>query len=194
MGQVSRGLGARAPRAWGPAHQGPAFSPQKTTNLRFFRKPPGGSLAKAWVSAETAASEVGTWRETKPGYPPYPPPNPPAFWGCKGERKRVFTLSAFGNHPTRPPRSADTSMHATAKRVATQTKQTVDPFGKIIIRASAVPALVPCCCFMLLCVITRDKRHPSSNNIEDYRNILHLRPTGRMMCIRSYALEGQEAA
>ena len=29
-------------------------------------KPPGGSLAKAWVSAETAASEVGTWRETKP--------------------------------------------------------------------------------------------------------------------------------
>ena len=54
VGQVSRGLGARAPRAWGPAHQGPA-----------------------------------------------------AFWGCKGERKRVFTLSAFGNHPTRPPRSAD---------------------------------------------------------------------------------------
>ena len=51
VGQVSRGLGARAPR-------------------RFFRKPPGGSLAKAWVSAETAASEVGTWRETKPGYPP----------------------------------------------------------------------------------------------------------------------------
>ena len=102
------GLGPGAPRAWGPAHQGPgAFSPQKPPNLsRFFRKPPGGSLAKAWVSAETAASEVGTWRETKPGYPPYPPP-PPAFWGCKGERKRVFTLSAFGNHPTRPPRSAD---------------------------------------------------------------------------------------
>ena len=34
-------------------------------------------LAKAWVSTETAASEVGTWRETKPGYPPYPPPPPP---------------------------------------------------------------------------------------------------------------------
>ena len=115
VGQVSRGLGARAPRAWGPARQGPgAFSPQKPPKplkLRFFRKPPGGSLAKAWVSAETAASKVGTWRETKPGYPPYPPPPAPpfplAFWGCKGERKRVFTLSAFGNHPTRPPRSAD---------------------------------------------------------------------------------------
>ena len=31
------------------------------------------SLAKAWVSAETAASEVGTWRETKPGFSPSPP-------------------------------------------------------------------------------------------------------------------------
>ena len=63
VGQVSRGLGARAPRAWGPARQGPGPSPQKPTHT--------------------------------------------AFWGCKGERKRVFTLSAFGNHPTRPPRSAD---------------------------------------------------------------------------------------
>ena len=35
------------------------------------------------------------------------PTHPPAFWDCQGERKRVFTLSAFGNHPTRPPRSAD---------------------------------------------------------------------------------------
>ena len=86
VGQVSRGLGARAPRAWGPAHQGPGPFPHKNhpLKLRFFRKPPGGSLAKAWVSAETAASEVGTWRETKPGYPPYPPPlHPAAFWGCK---------------------------------------------------------------------------------------------------------------
>ena len=76
VGQVSRGLGARAPRAWGPAHQGPGPFPHKNHKLRFFRKPPGGSLAKAWVSAETAASEVGTWRETKPGYPPNPPPPP----------------------------------------------------------------------------------------------------------------------
>ena len=96
-----QGLGPGPPGAWG-------LFPTKTTQtsqITIFRKPPGGSLAKAWVSAETAASEVGTWRETKPGYPPYP--HPPAFWGCKGERKRVFTLSAFGNHPTPPPRSAD---------------------------------------------------------------------------------------
>ena len=109
-GPGPQGLGPGPPGAWGPAPQGPgAFSPQKPPKprkLRFFRKPPGGSLAKAWVSAETAASEVGTWRETKPGYPPYPPPTPPPRV-CKGERKRVFTLSAFGNHPTRPPRSAD---------------------------------------------------------------------------------------
>ena len=97
VGQVSRGLGARAPRAWGPAHQGPgAFSPQKPPKppkLRFFRKPPGGSLAKAWVSAETAASEVGTWRETKPGYPPYPPPPPPPHFGAVREKGRGFSPS-----------------------------------------------------------------------------------------------------
>ena len=29
VGQVSRGLGARAPRAWGPAHQGPGPFPHK---------------------------------------------------------------------------------------------------------------------------------------------------------------------
>ena len=80
VGQVSRGLGARPPRVWGPAHQGPgAFSPQK----------PEGNEA---------------------GIPPLPPPHPPTFLGCKGERKRVFTLSAFGNHPTRPPRSADLTL------------------------------------------------------------------------------------
>ena len=77
VGQVSRGLGAQAPRAWGPAHQGPGAFPHKNPKLTIFCKPPGESLAKAWVSAETTASEVGTWRETKPGYPPYPPHPPP---------------------------------------------------------------------------------------------------------------------
>ena len=95
VGQVSRGLGARAPRAWGPAHQGPGPFPHKNhkpLKLRFFRKPPGGSLAKAWVSAETAASKVGTWRETKPGYPPYPPPPSPRF-GAVREKGRGFSPS-----------------------------------------------------------------------------------------------------
>ena len=94
VGQVSRGLGARAPRAWGPARQGPgAFSPHQTSQITIFRKPPGGSLAKAWVSAETAASEVGTWRETKPGYPPYPPPPPSPCFGAVREKGRGFSPS-----------------------------------------------------------------------------------------------------
>ena len=37
VGQVSRGLGARAPRAWGPAHQGPgAFSPKNPSQITIF--------------------------------------------------------------------------------------------------------------------------------------------------------------
>ena len=39
----------------------------------------------------TAAS-VGTWRETKPGYPPPLPHPPPAFWGCKGEKEGFHPL------------------------------------------------------------------------------------------------------
>ena len=42
----------------------------------------------------------------------------PRFEG-KGERKRVFTLSAFGNHPTRPPRSADLRSHLQPYRTQT---------------------------------------------------------------------------
>ena len=80
VGQVSRGFGARAPRAWCPAHQGPGAFPNK---------------------------------------------NHPAFWGCKGERKRVFTLSAFGNHPTRPPRSADCSCPTLSPNYGYQCTSTV---------------------------------------------------------------------
>ena len=68
-GPGPQGLGPGPPGAWG-------LFPTKTTQtsqITIFRKPPARSLAKAWVSAETAASEVGTWRETKPGYPPYRP-------------------------------------------------------------------------------------------------------------------------
>ena len=80
----------------------PQVSGLGTSQLRFFRKPPGGSLAKAWVSAETAASEVGTWRETKPGYPPYPPP--PAFWGCKGEKEEGFHPLRLRQPSNTPPK------------------------------------------------------------------------------------------
>ena len=86
-GPGPQGLGPGPPGAWG-------LFPQKhtqTSQITIFRKPPGGSLAKARVSAETAASEVGTWRETKPGYPPYPPP-PPRF-GAVREKGRGFSPS-----------------------------------------------------------------------------------------------------
>ena len=91
-------------RVAGSRPQGPVGQVSRnhqTSQITIFRKPPGGSLAKAWVSAETAASEVGTWRETKPGYPP------PHFGAVREKGRGFFTLSAFGNHPTRPPRSAD---------------------------------------------------------------------------------------
>ena len=55
-----RGLG---PRAWGWGLQ--ALGPKK--------KPSGGRQAKGWETAETAAKEVGAWREAGTGYPPYPP-------------------------------------------------------------------------------------------------------------------------
>ena len=60
------------------------------------------------MSAETLLRRWGPGGKRSRDTPPTPPPpSAPTFWGCKGERKRVFTLSAFGNHPTRPPRSAD---------------------------------------------------------------------------------------
>ena len=75
---ASRGLGPGFAGAWGPA-------PQKLRlNFRRSEKSPGGRQAKGWETAETAAAEVGAWREAGTGYPPYPPLR---------EKKRVFTLS-----------------------------------------------------------------------------------------------------
>ena len=112
VGQVSRGLGARAPRAWGPAHQGPgAFSPQNPPNLSnydFFANLLVGAWRRRGCRLKRLLRRWGPGGKRSRDTPyPAPPSHPPAFWGCKGERKRVFTLSAFGNHPTRPPRSAD---------------------------------------------------------------------------------------
>ena len=70
--------------------QGSGLLARSPEQITIFRKPPGGSLAKAWVSAETSASEVGTWRETKPGYPyPHPPPH----FGAVREKGRGFSPS-----------------------------------------------------------------------------------------------------
>ena len=79
VGVISQGLGPGLLGAWGPGHQSGLLCHQ------FFRcseKSPGGRQVKGWETAETAAAEVGAWREAGTG-----------FLGCKGEKKRVFTLS-----------------------------------------------------------------------------------------------------
>ena len=84
---------------WGVQGPGAGPKPRLDPKLAVFRrseKSPGRGLAKGWESAETAAADVGAWREAGTGYPPYPPPPlpppPAAFLGCR-EKKRVFTLS-----------------------------------------------------------------------------------------------------
>ena len=59
------GLGGRAFQVWEP----PSF-------FVVLKKNPGGRQAKGWETVETAAAEVGAWREAGTGYPPYPPPAP----------------------------------------------------------------------------------------------------------------------
>ena len=100
--------------AWGPGPQGlgpgppgaGAFSPQKPPKplkLRFFASLLVGAWRRRGCRLKRLLRRWGPGGKRSRDTPPYPPP-PPHF---KGERKRVFTLSAFGNHPTRPPRSAD---------------------------------------------------------------------------------------
>ena len=111
-----QGLGPRAwgreqgARVWGRGLQGFGAGASQHFGARVFKschenvlkKSLGGKQAKGWETAETAAAEVGAWREAGTGYPPYPPPpytpppsitSRPTFLGCKGEKKRVFTLS-----------------------------------------------------------------------------------------------------
>ena len=61
-----KGLGPGPTGAWGPGPSGLGV-------FRHSEKSPGGGLAKGWESAETAAADVGAWREAGTGYPPHPP-------------------------------------------------------------------------------------------------------------------------
>ena len=88
-GPAPQRLGARAPRGLGPGPQSgwdlDPFVILKSLLVGGWRR--GGSqlkrLPQMWGPAGTGY----------PPYPPPPPPTPPAFLDCKGERKRVFTLS-----------------------------------------------------------------------------------------------------
>ena len=104
-GPGPQGLGARAPAAWGPGPQGLGAGPQsgwgqKLPVFRHSEKSPGGGLAKGWESAETAAADVGAWREAGTGYPPYPPTPPPAF----REKGRGFSPSPLLKPSNTPPK------------------------------------------------------------------------------------------
>ena len=90
--QISRCNKSRLglPGAWGPGLGAGAFmtlGPGPGLHFRRSEKSPGGRQAKGWETAETAAAEVGAWREAGTGYPPYPP------------QKRVFTLSVMETTP-----------------------------------------------------------------------------------------------
>ena len=72
-------------RAWAGASRGLGPGPQRLgahphrlgSIFRCSEKSPGRGLAKGWESAETAAADVGDWREAGTGYHPYAPPRPP---------------------------------------------------------------------------------------------------------------------
>ena len=104
VGQVSRGLGARAPGLGARPTRGLGAFPTKTypnlSNYDFFANLLVGAWRRRGCRLKRLLRRWGPRGKRSRA-------TPAAFWGCKGERKRVFTLSAFGNHPTRPPRSAD---------------------------------------------------------------------------------------
>ena len=100
-GPGPQGLGPGPPGAWG-------LFPTKTTNLSnydyFFANLLVGAWRRRGCRLKRLLRRWGPGGKRSRDTPPTPAPLPPPR---KGERKRVFTLSAFGNHPTRPPRSAD---------------------------------------------------------------------------------------
>ena len=88
--RVAGTLWARSPGGLGPAPPGlgarptRGLVPTKTTQTSQMKR-----LLRRWGPGGKRSRDT----------PPTPPPTTPAFWGCKGERKRVFTLSAFSNLP-----------------------------------------------------------------------------------------------
>ena len=89
VGQVSRGLGARAPRAWGTAHQGPgAFSHKNHTNLSnydFFANLLAGAWRRRGCRLKRLLRRWGPGGKRSRDTPPTPPHPPRRVF--KGERK-----------------------------------------------------------------------------------------------------------
>ena len=100
-----QGAWGPGPQGLGPGPRGLGPFPRNLSNYDFFANLLAGAWRRRGCRLKRLLRRWGPVGKRSRDTPPTPPP--PAFWGCKGERKRVFTLSAFGNHPTRPPRSAD---------------------------------------------------------------------------------------
>ena len=85
VGQVSRGLGARAPRAWGPAHQGPGAFPHKNhpnlSNYDFFANLLAGAWRRRGCRLKRLLRRWGPGGKRSRDTPPTPPPHPAAFCG-----------------------------------------------------------------------------------------------------------------
>ena len=76
VGQVSRGLGAWAPRAWGPAQQGPrAFS--NLSNYDFFANLLVGAWRRRGCRLKRLLRRWGPGGKRSRDTPPTPPPPPP---------------------------------------------------------------------------------------------------------------------
>ena len=82
---------------WGPGSQIPGGRGVRLGAGPGREKSPSGRQAKGWETAETAAAEVGAWRETGTGYPPYPAP--PAR-----EKRRGFSPSPLLKLSNTPPK------------------------------------------------------------------------------------------
>ena len=96
VGQVSRGLGARAPRAWGPARQGPGPFPHKnhpTSQITIFSQTScGEGVGVCFGGGDLEGNEAGI--------PPLPPPpTPPPRFGAVEEGFHPLRLRQPSNTP-----------------------------------------------------------------------------------------------
>ena len=80
------------------------------------------------MSAETAASEVGTWRETKPDTPLPPPPIPPA-------KKEVYLLK--GDYKPRTLTACLTVIMGTSLRTGSGYRETT----RVLLKDNMVVAI-----------------------------------------------------
>ena len=104
VGQVSRGLGARPPGLGARPARGLGLFPHKNhpnlSNYDFFANLLVGAWRRRGCRLKRLLRRWGPGGKRSRDTPPHPPPH---------------TLSAFSNHPTRPPRSADGGLQKAIK-------------------------------------------------------------------------------